>query len=62
MSKNGDPLVLHADPAFGQPFSFQTEAYGIMSAICFLSRASIYTNTTQRLGFDLDLDNESVIT
>eukprot|EP00957_Ditylum_brightwellii_P152015 11575751-Ditylum_brightwellii.AAC.1 len=62
MTKNGNPLVLHAGQAFGQPSSFWAEAYGIMPAIYFLSHASIYTNTTQKLGFDPYLDNESVIT
>eukprot|EP00957_Ditylum_brightwellii_P065197 4945096-Ditylum_brightwellii.AAC.1 len=45
----GEIIVEHVGPAFGQASSFQAKGYGLLSALSFFHRAMEYTATTTKL-------------
>eukprot|EP00957_Ditylum_brightwellii_P057744 4378043-Ditylum_brightwellii.AAC.1 len=59
---NGNLIVEHAGPAFGQALSFCAERYGVLSAISFFYPTMEYTASTTTLSLQMYLDNEGVIT
>eukprot|EP00957_Ditylum_brightwellii_P051882 3935203-Ditylum_brightwellii.AAC.1 len=58
---NEEVIATNAGPALGDPLSFQSESYGVLSAICFVNHAAKYTNTLIMSEFKIFLDNESMI-
>eukprot|EP00957_Ditylum_brightwellii_P081629 6209629-Ditylum_brightwellii.AAC.1 len=59
---NGEIIVEHAGPAFGQASSFQAKSYGVLSALSFFCRAMEYMASTKPLKSQLYFDNKGVIT
>eukprot|EP00957_Ditylum_brightwellii_P165836 12625914-Ditylum_brightwellii.AAC.1 len=55
---NRESIAEHAGPAFGQALSFQTEGYGVLSALSFFHCAMEYTESTKPLKGQLYLDNK----
>ena len=58
----GETIVEHVGPAFGQASSFRAKGYGVLSAMSFFRRVMEYKATTMELKGQLFLDNKGVIT